>query len=420
MSEIISEKAIVLSSADILSNYQIEQNKNIVVGNNCVQTGEKPYIEWYYDQSGIYWYVFINGDINLRDYVVRILKEHNIQSIKTGKSYKAAGNGKKYDWFLRVFYFENNSGINAGIPPSRELVYEVFNKYFTLYKDKFMELEFKYHELELKIKSSREENARLNNKINKLKNDLFYKEARLSSFINRYKILEDNSIRNSRIQIFENHKLQNTIKAINEELSFYKNNLNQDNDLNQEIDKKKQEISNWVKELNDLEQKYQELGIEKVKVENEKERIIHENNMLIEKINQIEFSSNGSFRNRKYINANNVFENENALRILLENLFENLIISKSSASYLYNEVQNPLPAIEILKKLNYYPEKVGSKIVKCTKDWREVPFKVGDNGNTGRLYFAKISSGGAKYMVRISDKDTQKIDFDILKKIKIS
>lgn len=388
----------------------------IAVANVQQQNFDKPYIEWCYDQSGFYWYVLINGDIDLRDYVVKRLEEHNIKSIRTGKSYKQTSNGKQYDWFLRVYYFPNNSGINAGIPPTREQVYEVFNKYFILHKDKYSELEYRYNELELQIARSLDENTRLNNNIKKLKTDLYYKEMRLSSFINRYKMLEDDSIRNVRIQIFENHKLQNTIKAINDELSFYKNNLNQNNELNQEIDKKIQEITDWVKELNDLEKKYNELDIEKVKVENEKDRVMHEKNMLIEKMNQIEFSASGSFRDRKYTNFKNVFDNENALRILFKNLFENLIISKSSLSYLYNEVQNPFPAIEILKKLNYYPEKVNSKTVKCAKDWREVRFKVGDNGNTGRLYFAKINSGDAKYKVQISDKETQKIDFDNLKK----
>ena len=233
----------------------------IAVANVQQQNFDKPYIEWCYDQSGFYWYVLINGDIDLRDYVVKRLEEHNIKSIRTGKSYKQTSNGKQYDWFLRVYYFPNNSGINAGIPPTREQVYEVFNKYFILHKDKYSELEYRYNELELQIARSLDENTRLNNNIKKLKTDLYYKEMRLSSFINRYKMLEDDSIRNVRIQIFENHKLQNTIKAINDELSFYKNNLNQNNELNQEIDKKIQEITDWVKELNDLEKKYNELDI---------------------------------------------------------------------------------------------------------------------------------------------------------------
>jgi hypothetical protein len=259
MSEIVSEKAIVLSSADILSNYQIEQNKNIVVGNNCVQNGEKPYIEWYYDQSGFYWYVLINGDIDLKDYVVKRLEEHNIKSIRTGKSYKIAGNGKKYDWFLRVLYIPNNSVGIAVIPPTRDQVHEVFSKYFTLYKDKYSELEYRYNEIECQLAISLDENTKLNNKIRKLKNDLYYKEIRLSSFINRYKMLEDDSTTNMRVQIFENHKLQNDIKVLNEQIFILKNFLDENNDFEDKIkqqDKmikyREEEIAEWEKENDEL------------------------------------------------------------------------------------------------------------------------------------------------------------------------
>jgi hypothetical protein len=421
---VVSEKTITVSSPEIINDNLIQQNRyDIGVLNTQEQVADKPYIEWCYDQEGFYSYVLINGDSNQKDYVVKRLEEHNIKSIRTGISYKIADNGKKYDWFLRVLYIPNNSVGIAVVPPTRDQINEVFSKYFTLHKDKYGELEYRYNELELEYAKSQKENERLLYKIDMLEKKLYYKQKKLSSKIDSYKILENNSTKTARALTFENHKLQNDIKALNDQLFILRSSLDNNIDFDNKIEllydnikNKDQEIGEWEKENDGLRMECENLKLENTLLENEKAAAQYEKDKIIAKLNEIESSKIGSLDNKKSIDVRSAFKNENAFGKLVETIFDKLIFIRGSVSYLFNEVQNPLPALELLKKLNYYPEKVESKRVKCAERWKEMHFSVGVNGNSGRLYYANDKSGEAKYKVVISDKETQKTDFDILKK----
>lgn len=90
----------------------------------------KPLRDYYFDDSGYYAYLFLNGDLLLfKDVFAKLREDDHVRCTSAGKATRLAKNGRKYEWYIRVFDGHNDQ------KPTLAQVDQFFDHYNQLYPD---------------------------------------------------------------------------------------------------------------------------------------------------------------------------------------------------------------------------------------------------------------------------------------------
>ncbi|MEJ5260236.1 MAG: hypothetical protein WHS88_08615 [Anaerohalosphaeraceae bacterium] len=58
--------------------------------------------QWYYDDTGYYHYLLLNGSLQVRNMVIAQLRKNGVKVLCSNKSFRPASNGLRYDWYIRI------------------------------------------------------------------------------------------------------------------------------------------------------------------------------------------------------------------------------------------------------------------------------------------------------------------------------
>jgi hypothetical protein len=362
-----------------------EKSKDDISGRN---------LSLYYDNAGHYAYVLMgssDGNFPASKGEVKIiedaLQEKGISAIRSGKSFKPANNGRKYDWYIRV--------TDGGIKPSQEKISKVF-EYLSQHSDSepSQDTQDYIKQLIKDVEKERQEKDRIQLDLQSLQKDIKTLKTKNETLAQKKeKHVQD-------IQILEER-----LQSKNEEYSYYEDELSKD------LAKKREEYKK-------LEDDFEELS---------EESLQHETSLDNEKTRRKHFEQEFEKTNRRYEELQSFLDNketskqtENSLKTfekLLEVLLPEIIFIKEPSKLLFLDqaVERYDLALKTIKKI-VKGEIKPDDTIKGKHTWFEYYFSTGQGEKKGRIYSRK--ERGGKYKVLIGVKDSQDDDTNMLRNLK--
>lgn len=347
--------------------------------------------QWFYDDAGYYSYVLLNGPEDLLKSIEQILKGKGLRVLLSGKSYRPASNGVRYQWYIRV-------SDETGKHPSRERVQSILAPY----EIEEEELADRVRDLEgqiRKLKASLDEEKLRSQTLAKRCQSLSKQNQELQANLGKAqaRIQDDRqTISNLELRL---RQIQETALKPEDVAQLRQDYEGTIQALRQELESKEKELSSWIhnfdpeiqerdRRIIDLESQVRDLRNELAIKEEEKRQLIEQMHETQER--QEARAEKG--------------DTERLFSDMLSLLFPNVEFLGGSVDTLWREIQDP---IRLLRELKRLPE-MKAKRVQGAKEWLELRIE-GD----WRLYFRQCED--SHYQMLISHKNTQKVDIDWLR-----
>lgn len=341
----------------------------------------KAHRDYYFDSSGYYSYILLNGTPELLKSVIAQLPKHHLRCLHDGRSRRSADNRQQYDWFIRV---EKSDG---QWPTFGEVIsfFDKFNDY--LYRSE--------------ISPSQEEAP----PSQQIPPQVSFGQRQYQELLARYDELREESKRH--FAILKQDKEQ----AIKVALSF-KEQLTEERKISEQ---RKKQISELEKKLGESD-KLVEGFIEDF---DEREKQLKESNRQLENLQQVKdhFERELHDLRSRQVMGEAVSPRSETERIL-EICWPEVVFIGDSIDMLTQEFQTTVP---VIRKLREIVVKNGhNRSVAGVDDWKECQkFGTGQKAS-GRLYYlTPDKSDDGKYHIWITDKRRQRIDFENLRKNRV-
>jgi len=325
--------------------------------------------EWLFDTSGYYTYLLLDGSSHLFETMQERLGEAGFLISQSGRSFRPAGNGRQYDWYIRLRasdddYFRIQRILNES-SQQRYTLRPTISDYTT------------------------EKPA----PVDEDEDTFTLTGQQIKEFIQLCRdgyVLADELEDEKRLGAMLSKELEETRILLGREKQKVK-----------ELEKSAQgEKSEWEQLLFDvnteLEQKLKERNKEITGLENQLAQETHDRRVLLEQVNQPN-------RIHKNTSKNTGFE---LFDRTLKLFTPDLEFLGGSIQSLWQEIENPIPLLEEISRLDQ-PGSKGER-VEGLNGWLKT------NKDKWRLYYTVHSESG-KRRIFIGDKTSQKKDIEWLK-----
>jgi hypothetical protein len=351
--------------------------------------------KWFYDNSGYFAYLLINGTRESVNAVVRELAKEKIRPLMVGQSYKPASNGVQYEHYARIIEVGRKYGEYQ--KPDRDKVERIVNRLIIQKKgidgvrkqadDPNLQtiaslkagIKDKKHEIEGLLKQNKQLNTRLK------KNEEVILKHRFQANQQR----QINEFLKNKLDIFEktNKKLTVEKRELFSEKSEYEQ-LSEQYEI--DVNEIKEKYREAEKQINEIEKTFQELEEIYVKENNEKDQKIIEltNTLDTEVFNHNKTTS--SYEEKLATSTETSFnksKEEQEFKEILSILLPNISMNASSYSCILHEFENRQDTLRKLKKIDCGKAKdLNSNKIHTTDTWRDIHVNTG-KGMDGRLYY---------------------------------
>jgi DNA repair exonuclease SbcCD ATPase subunit len=319
----------------------------------------RSHLDYYYDQLVSGGYLLLNGASDLVDDVMQHMSKSHLKAGKSARSFKPAGNGQQYAWYIHV-------QCKDGTRPSLDMIkafmfqYSSTNTYGEDYRQKLHEAETAKQQLETQI-------------------------AELSK----------NTIN------------QKELEKLQEEIEQWRNDADTFRQLAEQIEEDANKARKQVQEEND-----QLLAGSS----DENKQLSNDNAILRERCKELA-AENATLSNRLDVyestGSNPTSSRYDDLQAVVSALLPQVEFCGHSWDVLFQEIADYPSVFRSLHQIVHKLEQ--GKPVQSTSGWYEMNFSTG-KANDGRLYFTHEI--GAKRKTLISRKRQQDQDIDYIKTLR--
>ncbi len=330
------------------------------------------FINWFYDDSGYYTYVLLDGPNELFKEIQTRFNAQNMQILQSGGSFRPSVNGRQYDWYIRTdASFESVKGVfDRFLDTSRSIQQSVRND-----SDNPEDI----------LRALREDPQliiKVLEYLERKKREITELQESHNALQNRYQNMANE------LQEIRKRNQQLLRDSPNVEMTDMS-----DSSLDLQQSDKKNEIDDWIAEVEDRENKI-------VRLKNRIEELKHEKLQLEQEFHDSHRLDSPS------VTANS---SEKLFHKLLQILAKDIVFLRNSLQYLWNEIEDPTKAIEIAANLAANTGEKRKK-VRGVDGWYEST-RLHDKS---RLYYRRDKDNG-KLEVLVSAKQEQNLDINWLK-----
>jgi hypothetical protein len=356
--------------------------------------------QWYYDTSGYYYYLMLNTSDREYQELVPQLKRRGLVVLKEGRSFRPAGNGRQYQYYLRVAAMsperiEEILTPFADVPRGpRELAAEA-------QKAHEVQLHHMQDLLESREQELQETRAKLVHVIQELRKS-HLEIGQLRSIEMQFSQLKE--VYNSALQALRNSREEkeqlrsawaeiqrsaDSIQKATPRLQAYEETVTR---LQKELSDKEAELQRWIAtfdpDLKKRDEEIQSLWGQLAALERERAELVDAVEELRAKAEQRETPSTASH-----------------LRSLVQLFLPNIAFVGGSLDMIWHELEDLEPVLRDVVQLGE-PDFRGER-VECAPDWKK------RNIGKVRLYWRKCVTNGM-FQVLVGEKKTQKADIQWL------
>lgn len=334
-------------------------------------------VDIYYDGSGYYAYLMLNGDRQYLEEVINLLPDRRLQCLHSGRSHRIAGDGRQYLWFIRV------ANAYGGRPNENHI------------RDFAGDIRLNI------LEKQRQEAAAIKQRAETLASEKAKVETRLEQLRAHLETIQAQS-----------EKTRTNLETTREQLQIIRDERHNQLDLlteesgrlQLENDSYLQEIRALSSEVNDLTQLLEMSDEETKNLEQKLQIFTSEKQMLQAQISQLE-------QEKTYLQLQTDAENYTSttqLSHILEYAYPHITFLQGSDVVLDN-LSDPQSLLRKISAIVIHKQS-GRNRVKAADGWWEETYSTG-HSNDGRLYFACPQD---QYHLLISVKGSQKEDVKYL------
>jgi hypothetical protein len=424
---------------ELMEQFRDEGNHNTELKTTGLPISESTLEELYYDTSGYYAYVLLNCEESALDHAVEALDRRDISTSRKGESYRAASNGIKYQWYLRLY----KKGSTQDDKPEKGDVYSALKivesdasvagrlaKFLDSHSKEpteelfrwAVEQESQVEKLTIELGASKEKIEELKREIKKLhgahieeRNELRTKLREVTIQEQKYRqyhsklqsTAEKRNIEIARleqeIRALRDQRLGKTSEPSREQKSLLESRDKKIKSLEASLLEQEQQHRKFEEDLfKDLDESIKKSDEERSKIERMLVDLENSNAILSEENAQLASARNHANTYR----SGGMGVDEESMNAMLSLMLPNLkFVDRGSLSFMLHEVHDLSKPIEILTKIHYSPQNINRRTkVEGKLGWYETKFNTGTGREAGRVYF-KHQGGGCEVVV--SEKSLQ-------------
>jgi len=350
--------------------------------------------DWFYDDREYYNYVLLNSSQEIYLKVQNSLSLHDIRVLKAAASFRPASNGIQYKWYIRI-EGKNNK------PPSREQIKSILDEVFITEVKQVpqpippketpeLALKVKIAELEKNIEQKAKEFDSVNSKLTRFEKEkkLLQSQLKTAKADLEQSQQEVEKLNQQIIGLFKPQDVEVLHKQYEQRL------MDQDSQLNNVRAELAQYLENFQPEIESKEFAIREL----------------ENNISILEQEKIQIIESQSVQDNKDGEPKHLDDSENFFITTVNALLPDREFLRGSLEFIWAELSDATTVDILAKVKNLHSLK--AERVECDHRWKE--FYEKNNKHPWRMYFRHCKEGN--YQVLISDKDSQKKDWEWLKR----
>lgn len=341
-----------------------------------------PHVDYYYDLTGTYAYVLLNGPDERVQKVIQFLQGHDIRVTGHGKSNYPARSGRQYDWYVRVT-------TDGGAKPEIKTVHSLLKMFQT---DDHLAVEQRpdqTRERQRMLGEQKQKQEELQQRLSKTEQELERKQREYEVLAARHAQTKDHADEAQRQAEEKAQQVSLLIEELGEEKKKLEDEISFSSTFATQFDE-------MLHDKNSLEQQYVSKCAE----------VDDLRAQLSEARERLEAQSTGEVTDKR------AFSSERMMTDVLEAIYPEVKFLRDSIDALIT-LPDSKDALLKVRQIITNSDVGKIKKIQAAGDWWEVYYSTGQD-ESGRLYFRPVDGSG--YQVLVSLKEKQNKDTQYLKK----